>query len=111
MWHDVIHWLDDLRGAFGLQTFSWNSVRGNIGAIPWQFALLTPLSALLWPRLRHAIERFFKTRFDALHAKLDAHHAEAMSHHANALESHRAAIIDELKAHIDKRLGVEGEEK
>jgi hypothetical protein len=109
--HTITHWLDDLRGALGQSTFSWNSVRGNIGAIPWQFALLTPLTLLLWPRVRRALEKLLKNHvttplkehFTAghkeLHAKLDLIHAKQdhiIKHHPDIPPFPEGATMSEV---------------
>ena len=86
-WHLVAHYLDDLRGAFGLSTFSWNVVRGNIGAWPYQAAIGSVLAWVFVPKIRTYIDNHIK----GLHAKLEAQHKErvelAKQHHEAILEA------------------------
>jgi hypothetical protein len=68
--HEILHWLDDLRGSLGDATFSWNVVRGNIGAWPYQTAIAGVVTTVVYPPLRDRAEAFLKRHIEAGNAEL-----------------------------------------
>ena len=78
MIHLLIHWLDDLR-AQGDGTFSWNVVRGNIGAWPYQAALAALIAYAVWPPLRKRVHAFVDKKLAPVH--------EAIAHVHRHIES------------------------
>lgn len=88
-WHLLIHWADDFRHALAF-TWAWQTWIGNVSA----GIIIGAVMALLWPRLRQAIERWADAK---LTHHLGLHHdriSETMKAH---LDSHLASV----KAHID----------
>ncbi len=59
-WHLLIHWLDDLRHFLAFAWSIWTWV-GNVSA----GIVIGAVMALLWPRLRQAIERWADAKVKA----------------------------------------------
>lgn len=88
MLHLIVHYLDDIRSQ-GDSTLSWNSVKGNVGAMPYCGAV----AALFWPRLRKFIlgeAHIELEKLKAEHDKLKAEHEQEKAAHA-ALKAKVAA--------------------
>lgn len=80
IFHLGIHYMDLARHLF-IQTFAWYTVQGNLGAIPWQAAIMAVIGTIFYPPLR----RWIKDKWDRIFEYLDRilkHHSE----HAQKLD-------------------------